>query len=248
MQYRDLSLFEISSSEWWVTACDTAASIGEKEHDVLKVKSEIVGALTLRVALFELLCVGAQPELLLSLSGNEWEPYGRDYNKGIFKELEKLNMTDVEINGSTEENMRTSMSSLGVVLSGRLKKYKTLMYRVKPQDKVFQVGAPYVGEEVMTHFDQLITYTDLLWFKDQSEVHELVPIGSKGSLNEAQQVAEQNGYQFILNDDIKFSDWLGRSGGPATSILVIGDGSIEKKIESTFKNYMLLGEMRKFSE
>lgn len=232
-QYRDLSLMSVST-EIIVIACDTSASIGQKEHDQLQVPNSLVGQLAARVVLLELLAVGAKPELMLNLAGNEKQPTAEMFLQGIQAELYQAGLSEVAINGSTEENMSTTMSALAVTLIGKAKKKALRIHQIKAGHYAFQVGLPLVGPAVLRCWQKLPSYDDMLWLNQFAfeKISEIVPIGSKGSLDEGQQVARENDLQFLLHPQVGVDTKA--SAGPATSWLIVGKQQIEAKLKERF--------------
>lgn len=244
-KYRDLSLEPISVTETLVIACDVSASIGLKPHDFLQVDPYITARYAMRVPLLELLAVNAQPFLVMSLCSNEWEDTGKQFYRGIKDELEQAGFSHLPVSGSTEENMETSMSSIGITLIGRGHYSQLLMNKVQAGDICYQCGYPYVGAEMLEHQEELPTYEDIAYLHSlQSVVNEMVPIGSKGSLNEAQQVAEVNGCQFIVKESDKCNTIGKLSAGPATSLLVVGQEELLPHLQQRFDFVMEVGHMQ----
>lgn len=60
-----------------MVSCDSCGGIGEKELDILKVPHRLVGQLTARVALMEIICTGADPKIMTVAISAESEPTGR---------------------------------------------------------------------------------------------------------------------------------------------------------------------------
>lgn len=243
MQYRDLSIIPIAE-EYMVVACDSAAAIGEKEHDMINVPAEVTGAHCIRVPLLELLSIGAEPFLVINLSGNEMKPTGEKYLKGIQSELDKAGYSNMPINGSTEENISTTMSSIGITVLGKARHQQLKWKAVQRGDVVFQIGRPYVGEALLNHFDVIVSYDDikaLLEFGDA--ISEIVPVGSKGSWNEAMQLAQVNQLTFQPIADNRIEAMCQQSAGPSTTVIVAGERKLQCKLEETFENVFIIGEM-----
>lgn len=240
-QYRDLTLIEWAQDELMVVACDNSASIGQKIHDSLAVAPKVTAALTCRVVLMEMLSIGAEPQALINLVGNEMEPTGRMMIEGLKAELQSAGYPDLPINGSTEENMPTSMTSLGLTLIGRGKKAQLKMKGCQPGDLVYQIGSPLVGQQVIDYPEQIVAYPELtkLWAMGQ-DIHELVPIGSKGAVDEAEQVASYNQLHFVQSS---FDPQFLRSSGPATSILVIAHPAISQALLTSFSLIKQVGRL-----
>ncbi|XJS10924.1 hypothetical protein ACF3NG_01280 [Aerococcaceae bacterium WGS1372] len=248
MQYRDLSIEKVAD-EYIVVACDSSSGIGEKEHDVLTVPSLVMSAHCIRVPLMELLSIGAEPFLVVNVSGNEMNPTTKKYIQGIRNELIKAGYPELPMNGSTEENMETSMSSLGVTVLGRATSNQMKWRSVQAGDIIYQIGLPYVGEELISHFDDIVSYDDIkLLHQLRHSITEIVPVGSKGSWNEAEQLAQVNKLKFkkVLNNNLKAM--CEKSAGPSTTIIVSASPNIESKLREYFKHVFIIGEMEELDE
>lgn len=245
MKYRDLSLISVTNDWVCVQACDTSAAIGNKLHDLVQVSPQLTGQMATRVVLMELLCLGVKPQLINVLSGNEMEPTGALFNQGVMAELTRAGLTETEINGSTEENMETTMTCLGITALGLAQKHLLRMGKVQAGDWAFQIGLPLVGQDVVDRQEAMVTYQDLDWLERtlQDELHELVPIGSKGSLSEAFQVAEVNQKTFFIESHLSdlATQQIYQSSGPATSILVVGPALVEEKLLGHFQHCLKIG-------
>lgn len=216
-QYRDLTLLEITSDIMLAIACDSSASIGRKEHDEVQINPEVVAACCLRVPLFELLCVGAEPISIIDVIGNEYEPTGRRMIAGIKSEMKKAGLSQLPLNGSTEENMTTTMSSLGITVTGQFED-KFIKPTIKSMDYLFQLGSPYVGNEVIENLSTLCDYQDLYELRQESSVVDLLPVGSKGIEYEGRLMAEENGLVIDFYEPENLE--LKKSAGPSTVVLV----------------------------
>lgn len=243
-KYKDLSFDPISEEEVLVCACDVSASIGYKPNDIIQINPSITAAFSLRVAMLELMAINAKPFLLFNLCGNEWENTGKLFYQGIKNELELAGYPNLTINGSTEENMETCMSSIGVTLLGRAE-YKNLKIRkVQSGQSCFQCGLPYSGHALIEHLQDVPTYDDVRKLRSSEIVSEIVPIGSKGALNEAHQTAEANNMVFTpLSLSKQSLDIAKSSGGPATSLLVVADRELEEELEHTFAYVTEIGKI-----
>ncbi|MGX7108209.1 hypothetical protein [Facklamia miroungae] len=240
-KYRDLHLMPVNFEESLIIACDSSASIGEKEADALKVSPEIVASLAVRVVLMEVLSLNAQPQLLINLFGNEMEPTGSLMLKGIKKELALAGFPKLSLNGSTEENMPTKMTSFGLTLIAKAKQSELKIKQARAGDQIYQVGKPLMGQELLNHFDQIITYQDLYYLLSLGDViSEIVPIGSKGALNEALQIASFNQLKLRADQD---QDQFYQSAGPATSLLISVKPGLKNQLLSSFTNIQWVGEL-----
>ena len=82
---RDLSIIAIGEEKVLVIACDCAGGIGPKAGDAIKVSAEIIGRFTARVALMEVLAIGAEPISLVNTLSVEYNPTGKGIIEGMIQ-------------------------------------------------------------------------------------------------------------------------------------------------------------------
>ncbi len=212
---RDVSVIRRTDG-FLVTACDTLGAIGAKPADVVQAPEEVCGAYTLRVCLSELAAVGAVPLIVTSLVCNEWESTGRKILDGIRAELTDNGYQNVRVNGSTEENMRTVMTALGITVVGfaeHMRWRKTL-----PGDRVLVVGIPRVGKAVLEHGNELLRPSLVRFLCDDDAVGDVIPCGSRGVRHELDVLAQESGLRIRLASELGID--LDASAGPATCAVV----------------------------
>jgi hypothetical protein len=215
---RDLTLVEINDEKVLVVACDSCGSIGLKEGDVLKVPPYFTGRFTARVTILEVMSTGADIVTIADAVCCEMNPTGEDIMRGIKEELKAAEISDIVLTGSTEENFPTFSTGLGVTTIGIVDKNKIKLKNVCGSSSVIVVGIPKVGNEINLEKDEeIVRYSQLKKLLEDSSVFEIVPCGSKGIQYEAEALAEENGLQFKLIEDIKVD--VKRSCGPATVII-----------------------------
>ncbi|HCM89662.1 MULTISPECIES: AIR synthase related protein [Vagococcus] len=239
--YRDLTIMTVTHGLQLVVACDSSASIGHKEYDAVKIDPEIVAACCLRVPLFELICVGAKPNLVVDMIGNEYDTTGKKMISGIQSELKKAELENLPINGSTEENMLTQMSSLGITVIGEIEG-KFIQPIIHKNDYLYQLGQPYVGNEVIANLDSLCDYNDLYQLKSDFSVIDMLPVGSKGIKYESQILARDNELEIEFyhpNDET-----LKRSAGPSTVVLVVVLEKEREKFNLNHTNVVEIGQFK----
>lgn len=219
MQIRDLTIIPLQNEQYLVTAVDISAAIGEKEHDVLKVPPEQTGKMAVRVGLLEVMASGAEIIAVHDVVGAEMEPTGRRVINGIQEELQLAGLGQIELNGSTEENMATAQTSVGVIVIGLVNHSQLKVNNVKKEAILFGYGEPRMGNELLENPDLEVTYDKMIEFVKRDDVLELVPVGSKGILYEAGLLAQLNDCTFIEEAKCNRS-WLNKSAGPATSLLI----------------------------
>ena len=244
MQIRDLTIVPLQSEQYLVTAVDISAAIGEKQYDVLNVPPEQTGKMAVRVGLLEVLASGAEVIAINDVVGAEMEPTGRRVINGIQEELNLAGLGDIELNGSTEENMATAQTSVGVTVIGLVNQSQLKVNNVKKEAILFGYGEPRMGNELLEKPDLEVTYDKVIEFVKRDDVFELVPVGSKGILYEANLLAQLNNCLFIEKAECN-RNWLNKSAGPATSLLIAVNHENANAFMSAYPTAFVLGKLAK---
>ncbi|WP_125582276.1 hypothetical protein [Levilactobacillus cerevisiae] len=241
-QYRDLTVVPLNADEDLVIACDSSAGIGAKSADAVSVAPEIMAAYAVRVPLLELLCVGVNLLAAVDTIGNEMEPTGRQLIWGVRQELAQAGYPDLPLNGSTEDNMPTTTTSLGITLIGRLAKTAWRPQTAEPL-QVYQLGDPYVGDDVVAHLADIFSYDVIKKLRRFKGVQDLLPVGSKGMRYELGQMAQTQAHPTIHWQVPEDAVQLDQSAGPATVALVGVKRSRAAAIEAAFPELKRLAEL-----
>lgn len=237
LKFRDVTLLPVSSELYMAVSCDVSASIGEKIDDVLKAPTEMTGAYCARVALLEILALGATPQALIHTVGNEFFPTGEASLRGIQEELRRAGYSQLEINGSSEDNMHTSMTAIGVTVIGTLfvKDFKKRRNTKHRGDSVYLIGEPIVGEAVKVRVNEIISYEAVEAMTDMPSVRDILPVGSRGILEEMETLLMDTELQCIYEKTWQDAELLKQSGGPSTSVLAVVAAGEEKNFEKALK-------------
>lgn len=216
---RDLTLVALGQGRELVIACDSCGGIGLKPGDALQVDPFLTGRFTARVVLFEVMCAGAEVIGLTNAVCNEMEPTGRQILTGIQAELEAAHIDGLVLTGSTEENFATVSTAVGMTALGLASRRDLRVNTCKAGTWLVAVGEPKVGSEVLaSQPGEIPGYEVIRELLALEEVAEIVPVGSKGILYEARELAKNNGLTLVVNDKVKVNTV--KSAGPCTVILV----------------------------
>lgn len=239
---RDLTLIDLGQEKTIVVACDSCGGIGLKEYDVLKVSPFVTGKYTARVALFEILCSGAEVVCLANTICNEMEVTGKKIIAGIEEELEEAGIGKIVLTGSTEENFATFATGFGVTAVGIVENKNLKVNNVKAEALLIAIGQPKVGEEVITSpKGDIASYKSLKGLLYSPKVYELVPVGSKGILYEARQLAQNNNMKLILHHNAQIDIY--KSAGPSTVVIAAIEESFFQHIDIP-ESVEVLGRLR----
>ncbi len=237
--YRDLSITELPQT-LLVTACDSSGGVGEKPGDELSVPSKYISIFASRVCLFELLSCGAQIIGLSNTIACEMNPTGKALIQGINEELNRAGIYNLPINGSTEENFKSSMTGFGVFVIGIADSLRiTPSY---PGDLVICIGKAKYGAALILEDDpDIVNYQDLRYLINNPKVNEIVPCGSKGILYEATSLASIHHLAFqAIPNKLNLLD----SAGPASAVIASIKPSILSELKSFFQDKLtVIGQL-----
>lgn len=216
---RDPEFFSIDEKKIMLIACDSCGGIGRKESDVLDVSNEIVGSLTARVPLMELLSLGSDIKTVSLTIINEVSPTANQIISGVKSELVNY---DVKYVISTEKNMKTTMTGVGVTVIAMIEKEKL---RLSTEDVycISVAGTPSVGSEVLMNKDIIFNQAMISKLLDDSDVLEIIPCGSGGVNGE---LSRLDPLKYLLYKDC---DIFNKSCGPSTAALVLSKVDISNR-------------------
>lgn len=226
---RDISLLQINEKEVLVIACDSAGGLGEKKYDQVKVSNKILGKYTVKVPLMEVMSIGAEVISVIDNLAVEYKPTGKEIIAGIKENLKLLSSAEL-LNGSTEENIKTVQTALGVTVIGKITLEKLKKYTFSNKNNIIvAAGLPLVGENLMKYKSKAVNLKKFLQLKELDYISQFLPVGSKGILYEAKIMAKENNYDFeLINNKLD----LVKSAGPASVILL----SLKEKKFSKLKD------------
>ncbi len=220
---RDILVYQ--QKEGFLTiAADSLGGLGMKPGDAIQVAPELCGRMTARVCLMETLSVGAVPFSLMALTCNEREPTGTRLLSGIQAELADSGYPDLSWGGSTEDNVPTNITAIGITLLGECKQ---LSWRLaQAGDDVYLLGKPYVGEEVLVNLAVLPTPRQIRQLRENTGIGDVIPCGSRGIGWELHVLEEETGLHTRLISGFDISV-LWESAGPATCAIVTSSIALE---------------------
>lgn len=231
-----------NGSQVILISCDSCGGIGEKENDILKAPLEIVGGVTVRVPLLEILTLGAKPISVSVTISNEPEATGERILNGIKDELMNSLGYIPPLVVSTEKNMPTSMTALGITVVGVIDDIDIRISENPFYYYGYVIGRPSVGSEVLEFKDEIFSKEQLNKLIGMKEVLEIIPCGSSGvygelysvlshlkdrSNNETDLPFEDCSIRLLL-DELSNNKIYTKSCGPSTAAIVIADRDISK--------------------
>lgn len=218
---RDLTLVRLIGGIRLVIACDSNASNGEKPMDIHRNTFEEMAVSALKVPVMEVLAAGAYPIVIANNLCVEMEPSGRRIIEIMKQELIDSGLWEgLQFTGSTEDNMKTIQSGVGVTVIGLLDESRSKLGGTVKGDTVICVGVPQSGVTVPYSEKDLsvckIKTVERL--RRMEYVHEILPIGSKGAEYEAKELARYVGLSFIRDEECRLD--MKTSAGSCTAVLV----------------------------
>jgi hypothetical protein len=229
---RDVLFLPLSETEELVIAADCSGGIGLKEADIVKVPYETVSYYGARVALMEVMSVGADP-IAVVLQNFVHDKAWNHLVEGIHRALKELHLS-IPITGSSESNFLLLQSAASVTVIGKVNK-KDKRIGITPQGAKFAVlGEPLVGDDVMRRQDRVLPLEMFHKLLKLPGIYELVPIGSKGILHELELLLKINGFE---SKKVFCPLPMHVSSGPATSILISYQQDTEDMMKEIVEKY-----------
>ncbi|PYZ92173.1 hypothetical protein CR194_15125 [Salipaludibacillus keqinensis] len=246
---RDLTLIEMNPKQYLVIACDSDGGIGNKLQDTVNVSEETIAQFAVRVPLFEIIACGAKPFMVIDCLSVEMDPTGKKILSEIKRYVREAGITeDVQFNGSTEENVPTVQTGIGITVLGMVDKQHLSIGSSQLGDEVLCIGNPKSGPEhdIYTGDPEIVSLKDLLKLRKNHRVRDILPAGSKGVRYEAEQISQSTELDFVQNRETSI-DFM-QSAGPSTCVLVTtSKKSIKEITEQVQAPVHRIGELLKRS-
>ena len=206
-----------------VIASDSVGGIGPKPADTVPATAETVAHFALRVPLLEVICSGAQPIAVINDLCVELEPTGRQMITEILRLAGEAGISEDAVTGSTEDNVVTRATGVGVTVLGRVPANGLLSGRARAGDIVLCAGLPLSAprDDVRIGHPSQVTVAAISAAIASGLVHDALPVGSKGIAWEVGQLADSAGlgYGWLDTGEVP----LTASGGPASCVLLSCD-------------------------
>lgn len=225
---RDLSVLPLMRGLWLVLACDSNASIGEKPADFKPFPYGECAVSALKVPLMEVVAAGATPVVIANNLCVEMDGAGKKIIGAMEKELRRCGLWDkVQFTGSTEDNMKTTQTGMGVTVVGLATDETLRIGKTRAGDAVVCVGMPQSGIVVpYSEMDGDVAKIDTVQaLASLSYVHEILPIGSKGARYEAGQLAGAHTFAEEAEPGVDMET----SAGSSTAVLAsLAPGDVDR--------------------
>lgn len=219
---RDVAV-KLHKDDYIVMACDSSGAIGEKDGDHYNVSAFTVGRFLCRTALYELLTVGAEPILSALTISSEPNPTGDNILKGVQSELNTCGFCDIPMVISTEKNMPTSETGVGIAITG-ICSDRLRIGTTKKGDSVYVIGLPLMGAEVIENEDEMVSADHIKLLCQMPSIHDIIMVGSMGIKGEIENLCDNINLEYAFYDDLSVD--VIKSGGPSTCAVVTVDGRL----------------------
>jgi len=220
-QVRDLTTLELGNRFSLVVAVDSDGGIGPRQNDVVKVSDYLLGRFAMRVPLMEIRCCGALPLAAFDMLTVPLDQGGSEIIRGLRAELMEADLAeDFPLSGSTEENVPTSMTGVGTTLLGLVHEDDFRPGTSRAEDVVLCAGLPKSApdDEVRLDDKENVRHSHIRALLGLQGVHDVLPVGSRGVLYEAKEMATSAGLGFVESQGVDLD--LRKSAGPSTCALV----------------------------
>ncbi|HEB85000.1 MAG TPA: hypothetical protein ENI92_08385 [Bacteroidetes bacterium] len=217
---RDLLLTELVPPMLLVVSSDSDGGIGPKQHDAFACPAYVLGRFGVRVPLMECIAAGAVPLLVVDVLSVEMIPTGEEIIRGVRDEVTQAGLDGSSvITGSTEDNVPTVQTGMGVVVIGLAEEGDLRPGSSRAGDQVVCIGLPKSAPEDDVRVDDpgIADVDCVRRLAGIDHVHDILPVGSHGVEYEFREMARTAGLAGVLRGSPPFD--LGKSGGPSTCVL-----------------------------
>lgn len=192
-RFRDLTLIDSPDGSTIVIACDSVGGIGSKSCDTFTTDARAVTHFAARVPLLEVLAAGAAPTVIVDTLSVEKDPSAIDMIDEIRAMALELGLDpDVSVTGSTEDNVATIATGIGVTVIGIAPAGAFRATRARAGDHVYAVGVPLSApqDRLIPGDPRMPGIAEVALLAGMDGVHELLPVGSQGIAHEIAQLAQ----------------------------------------------------------
>jgi len=229
---RDLTKIELNNYYFLIVAVDSDGGIGNLEGDTVKCDPYQLGRFAMRVPLMEILSSGALPVAAFDMLTIPMKGPGKEIVRGVRDELAMAGLgKDFPLSGSTEDNVPTIMTGIGTTIIGIAHKNDFRPGSAQNGDVIICIGVPKSApdDRVLLGDIDIINQNDIVELLKIPEVHDILPVGSRGVLYEAGEMARLAGLNISQYDNIKIN--AKKSAGPSTCVIISCSQSIKNKIQ-----------------
>jgi len=233
MRVRDLLVLD-GPHDNLVVAADSIGGIGPKPADTVAVPGTTTAHFATRVPLLEVMCVGAEPLAVVNALCVEMDPLGATMLTTVRELAAQAGVPAEAVTGSTEENVATRATGIGVTVVARPGPYGLIAGHARPGDIVLCAGWPRSAPDDALYpgHPDLVDIDELRVVLATGMVHDAVPVGSRGVRWEMSQLAGPA--ELAVSWEPAGPIPLDQSGGPASCVLLACAPEDEASIRAHF--------------
>lgn len=220
LRERDLAYLRVGTDDVLVVACDSDGGLGPKPHDTVPVPAVELGRFATRVPLLEVVAAGATPVLVVDTLSVERDPTGEAILGGVLVEAASVGLGADAVTGSTEDNVATVATGVGVTVLGRATLGALRVGSARAPFVVMLLGRPQSAPEQLFGPDDpdVLSVPQLVAALEVAGVMEALPIGSSGVRHEFGELARGADGDVLVGPDWPVAH--DQSGGPSTAALL----------------------------
>ncbi|MGM0420094.1 MAG: hypothetical protein ACQEQG_03785 [Bacillota bacterium] len=200
----------------YLLSSDVTAGVGPGNADNIKLEAGLVTRFVMRVALLDLLAVGAEPvavTLTTSLPRSSW----KELTTAVQASLTAWDCPQqIPLTGSSEDNFTAVQTTISITILGRVRPDQIRVIGSQPGHNLYLVGTPVSGEEVLDRQDGLVSWREMELLLDDPETVDIIPVGSKGARDRINRLIRLTDLEFISGEH----PLAYHSAGPATALVI----------------------------
>lgn len=218
-RFRDLTVLD-DGGPGLVLATDSVGGIGPKPSDTVAVPGATTAHFATRVPLLEVLCAGARPLVVVNALCVERDPLGLEMMAEVRALAAAAGVPADGVTGSTEDNVPTAATGIGVTVIGELGAAGLLSGGGRARDVVLCLGLPRSAprDTLYPGHPDLVPVEVVAAVLATGLVSDALPVGSRGVGAELEQLAASASLVARHRPDSGVD--LVDSGGPSTCVLV----------------------------
>lgn len=215
-----------------VLACDSVGGIGPKEHDSFPAAAWTTAHFATRVPLLEVICAGAQPLAVINALCIAADETGREMIDAVRALAAEAGVPAHAVSGSTEDNVHTTATGIGVTVLGQLT--AATERRSRADDVVLCAGLPRSAPQHTLHpgHPDVVPIREVQAAVATGLAHDALPVGSKGLIWEVQQLAETSDLAVRWDPDSPVDAHA--SAGPSSCVLLSCSATAADRLRATF--------------
>lgn len=200
----------------YLLSSDVTAGVGPGSNDNIKLEAGLVTRFVMRVALLDILAVGAEP-VAVTITTSLPRSSREDLAAAVRASLTAWGChQQIPLTGSSEDNFNLSQTAISITILGKAGLGQVRMIGSQPGHKLYLIGEPVSGAEVLGRQDELVSWKELAFLLDDPETIDVIPVGSRGARDRISRLTRLT--------DLKFRS-AGHplaevSAGPATALVI----------------------------